>query len=188
MKKILYPLAMATTILFTACSEDRGTSTEVADANPDEKVNPMHLSNYNRPGTEATSTASTLTGSNMNNSGAQAVPANQTLTAEELVRSYYNDNNPVEYYHFNATARLAGLAQDTSMVNKNRTSTTPGSNSNNNQNNTTMAPSSTTADGQGTSATQKDEFRGSTSKNADTKSKTNQAAKKKERLTPENDN
>jgi len=185
---------MAAAILFTACSEDRGTSTEVVNANPDEKVNPSHLSNYNRPGTEASTTSSTLTGGTMNNSGAQAAPTNQNLTAEELVRSYYNDNDPVEYYHFNATARLAGLAQDTSMVNKNRTSTTPGSNSNNNSNNnnqnnnTTMAPASTTADGQGTSATQKDEFRGSTSKNADTKSKTNQAVKKKERLTPENDN
>ncbi|NEM99386.1 hypothetical protein [Pontibacter burrus] len=188
MKKILYPLAMATAILFTACSEDRGTSTEVVNANPDEKVNPMHLSNYNRPGTEATSTASTLTGSNMNNSGAQAVPANQTLTAEELVRSYYNDNNPVEYYHFNATARLAGLAQDTSMVNKNRTSTTLGNNSNNNQNNTTMVPSSTTADGQGTSVTQKDKLGSGTNKNNTTKNKTNQTDKKKERLTLENDN
>ncbi|WP_161890191.1 hypothetical protein [Pontibacter russatus] len=48
MKKILYPLLAFSTLLFTAtsCSEDRGTTTEVAESNDDESVDPDHIRGY----------------------------------------------------------------------------------------------------------------------------------------------
>jgi len=50
MKKIFYSIFALSTLMFTAtsCSEDRGTTTEVADSNEDEYVNPNHIRGYDQ--------------------------------------------------------------------------------------------------------------------------------------------
>lgn len=221
MKKIFYTCAAIAAFLFTSCTEDKGTSFEVADANHDERVNPNHLRDYYRPGTASLSTTSTEIGANTNSSGGQAdagaaagTGANQSSpTAVDLVYAYYTKNNPVEYYHFSASQHMGGLANDAmeentsntadSMYatsrnngnnngnansNSNNGNTAGGSNSGNGNNSggnnnsgdnsnatNTVSPGSTTADMQ-------------PSKTSKTNAKKGTDKKKKERLTPYQDN
>jgi hypothetical protein len=46
MKKVFYSIGLVSVMLFSACTEDRGTTYEVADANQDENVNPNHIRGY----------------------------------------------------------------------------------------------------------------------------------------------
>ncbi|MEJ8756321.1 hypothetical protein WG947_04895 [Pontibacter sp. H259] len=142
MKKILFTLALATAGLCTSCELERGTSTEVADANKNERVNPSHVRAYHMPGTAGNSTASLTDNTNQS---AGTMQAQGTKSAVDLVYAYYNKNNPSAYYRaqnykFSATTKMAGSAPDTARVKtENRA--------------TTIMPQSTTADAQGRKAT-----------------------------------
>ncbi|MBB6612821.1 hypothetical protein H7F15_17400 [Pontibacter sp. Tf4] len=176
MKKILYPVSLATALLLASCSEDRGTTYEVADANENDRVEPNQLNNYNRPGTAATTNVTTET------------PAQQNLSAEQLVRDYYTHNNPVEFYHFTATERMGGLAPGTAKtaaMDSSKTITTTNNQTGKTQPNSAM-PQTTTADTQParTEGTDKQTIQNSNKGKATTK----KTDKKKERLTPYNDN
>lgn len=46
MKKIFFSVCCASAFLFASCTEDRGTTTEVADANHDENVDPNDIRGY----------------------------------------------------------------------------------------------------------------------------------------------
>lgn len=46
MKKTLYSICFASAILFASCTEDRGTTQEVADANDKEYVDPNHINDF----------------------------------------------------------------------------------------------------------------------------------------------
>jgi hypothetical protein len=46
MKKIVYSIAVVSAMLLASCGEDRGTTTEVADANKNEVVNPNQIRGY----------------------------------------------------------------------------------------------------------------------------------------------
>ncbi|MFD2248347.1 hypothetical protein [Pontibacter ruber] len=46
MKKVFYSIAIVSAMMFASCGEDRGTTTEVANANVDEDVNPNHIRGY----------------------------------------------------------------------------------------------------------------------------------------------
>jgi PBP1b-binding outer membrane lipoprotein LpoB len=169
MKKIVYTMSMAVAILFTSCSEDRGTTTEVADANEDQRVNPLHIRDYNLPGTAAYSTASMQDQTNQTGAAAnQPQPS-----AVELVTAYYNDVDPVKSYRtqnykFSTTQRMRGNAAEAGTT---TTSDAPSESTN-------MAPGSTTADAQGRDAV-------TSGKKSTSESKTPATDKKKTRLTPE---
>lgn len=173
---------MAAALLFTACAEDKGTSTEVTYANDDERVDSNHLNQYNLPGTAGRSTASVTTGGIANNAGSQSGVMQTEQSAVELVFDYYNRNKPEEYYSFSATNRMAGMTSDTaakatggkvtSKDNRN-----PGGDPGN-KSNTAITTTSTTADMQQSGSSVGDQNKKSTTK------KTEQ---KKERLTPYND-
>ncbi|MHC2990985.1 hypothetical protein OB13_05070 [Pontibacter sp. HJ8] len=53
MKKIFYSIGVVSVMLFASCTEDRGTTTEVADANKDETVNPNQIRGYGEEQTAA---------------------------------------------------------------------------------------------------------------------------------------
>ncbi|WP_125185274.1 hypothetical protein [Botryobacter ruber] len=46
MKKVIYSIFSVSVLLFASCSEDRGTTTEVADANEDEVVNQSNIRGF----------------------------------------------------------------------------------------------------------------------------------------------
>ncbi|WP_187263084.1 hypothetical protein [Pontibacter beigongshangensis] len=63
MKKTLYSIFFVSSILFaTSCTEDRGTSTEVADANDNEYVDPNHLGGLEDEGLSSTESMSSTGG------------------------------------------------------------------------------------------------------------------------------
>lgn len=83
MKKILYSVvALATLGFATSCSEDKGTSTEVSNANRNETVDRSDIRNYDRPGVAGKSIAGTTEGA-----------GGDEKTAEELTREYYIEPN-----------------------------------------------------------------------------------------------
>lgn len=86
MKKIFYSILLSGTFLFTACSEDKGTSTEVID-NDHAEVNPNHINDYDQPGT-AGSKSSTAYSDEANQPNAQLA----NLGAIEIVKLYYIRN------------------------------------------------------------------------------------------------
>lgn len=157
---------MAAAIFFTSCSEDRGTTTEIADANENERVNPLHIRDYNLPGTAgyATATMQGQTG---------AASDQPQPSAVELVTAYYTAVDPAksyrnQYYKFSTTQRMRGKAAE-----EGTTTTTDTSSKS-----TNVAPGSTTADAQGRDAV-------TSGKKSTSESKTPTTDKKKTRLTPE---
>lgn len=181
MKKILYPLSVAVAFLFTACAEDRGTSTEVAYSNDQEEVNPNHLNAYNLPGTAGLATTTITT----DNAGIQLGPKQTEQSAVELVFDYYNREKAEEYYSFNTTTRMAGLAADTPAAKATGGKVTDTNDNRNpggdpgNKSNTGATTTSTTANmDQAGTADGRDKKKQSTTKKAE---------QKKERLTPYND-
>jgi hypothetical protein len=46
MKKVFYSIAIISAMMFASCTEDRGRTHEVADANRNENVNPSHIRDY----------------------------------------------------------------------------------------------------------------------------------------------
>ncbi|MER2996548.1 hypothetical protein [Pontibacter populi] len=175
MKKIIYSMSMAVAILFTACSEDRGTTTEVADANENENVNPAHIRNYPLPGTAGNSTAYV----NTNNSATSTQPTPK-LSATELVYAYYNETKPEEIYRshnyqFSATQLVGGRAAEEGAETDNNTQ----------KSGTTMAPSSTTASGESRGATDSRASGNEEKRIIDyNKQPDNSGSQKKKRLTP----
>ncbi|MBC5775550.1 hypothetical protein H8S95_15845 [Pontibacter sp. KCTC 32443] len=186
MKKIFYTMGMAAAILFTSCTEDKGTSTEVADANKDERINPAHLMQYPMPGTAASSTASLSENTNQN-AEAGITTAETKMTAEEMVRNYYVKNDPTLYYKRSSTSKMAGMTSDKGTTTKTgeftgtATATDQDDEEGGNQT-TNMRPGSTTADAQ---SGRKESTTNKSKTTTDKKSTT--TSKKKERLTPYED-
>ncbi|NDK56989.1 hypothetical protein [Pontibacter fetidus] len=162
MKKIVYTVGMAMAILFTSCSEDRGTTTEVANANENEKVNPAYIRDYNIPGTAAYAAAST-----QDQAGPQPQPS-----AIELVTAYYTERDPVKSYRTD-NYKLSPVQRKRGNAAEAGATTTNGASQS-----TNTAPGSTTADAQGRDAV-------TSGKKSTSESKTPTTDKKKTRLTPE---
>ncbi len=166
---------MASALLFTACSEDRGTTYEVADANKDENVDPSQIRQYPLPGTAGYATAS--------NNASTDNGATNNLTATQLVIAYYDSVKPElayrsQNYKFSSTKLMGGKAAAESTATK--------TSNKNIKSGTTMAPSSTTAEGQsrdavGSQKTGNDKIRVTDSK----KKPVTTENKKKKRLTPD---
>lgn len=124
MKKILYSIFALSTLLFTAtsCTEDTGTTTEVADANADENVNPNHIRGYGdrEPGGMPPSSpeADQMYGFNTEEFS-QQVSSDLDLegeVADEMVRVYYDRGRQLseleQRFQSNATTRSGGQAAD----------------------------------------------------------------------------
>lgn len=99
MKKILYSIFALSTIMFTATScEDRGTTTEVEDANEDEYVDPNHIRGYGdrEPGgmPPADPEADQMYGFNTEELSNQLTTdlGVDTVVAAQMVRVYYDRN------------------------------------------------------------------------------------------------
>ncbi len=126
-------------MLFTACDNEYGTSTEVVDSNANDNVNPAHLNDYKKPGTAGYKEVSTAT-------------PQQDMPADRIVVAYYTENKPEEFYKserytFSSTQQMGGRAADTTMQNSNTVE--------NNTQATGMAPGAP-ASGESVGATKKE--------------------------------
>ena len=81
MKKLIYTMGILCVMALVSCAEDRGTSTEVADANAHEEVNPSTINNYDQPGTAGYANASVARKDQL-----------KDASATQLVELYYRMN------------------------------------------------------------------------------------------------
>ena len=121
MKKTLYTILAAGTLLFTAsCSEDRGTTTEVVSANEDERVNPKHIRGYGdrEPGgvdsiAEKGGQMYSFDVERLSREMRNDMQLNDVL-ATEIVEVYYNRDRQLsemmQRYQLSDTARMGGDA------------------------------------------------------------------------------
>jgi hypothetical protein len=122
MKKILYSIFAVSTLLFatTSCTEDKGTSTEVQNANADEDVDPNHIRGYGdaEPGGAPPSSpeAGQMYGFDRDNFSQQMTTdlgVDETV-ATEMVKVYYDRNRQLsemeQRYQMSETTRTGGQA------------------------------------------------------------------------------
>ncbi|WP_439880287.1 hypothetical protein ACSX1A_14115 [Pontibacter sp. MBLB2868] len=124
MKRLFYSIFALSTMLFMAssCSEDRGTTTEVASSNEDENVNPNNLRGYGdrEPGgaPPANPEAGQMYGFEVDKySDAFAKDLNLDADlATEMVKIYYDRNRQLseleQRYQYSETSRMGGQAAE----------------------------------------------------------------------------
>jgi PBP1b-binding outer membrane lipoprotein LpoB len=149
MKKALYSIGLVCAMLFTACSEDRGTSTEVADANENETVDPNNINDYDQPGTAGTKASTPYTDAAYQQHAqlmSDKIATDLQLddaTATELTKIYYKRNLQLgdleQGTSFSSTERMGGQTNETTSMNTDK-------NHNNSQTSTTSTMDRATID------------------------------------------
>lgn len=144
MKKVFYSIGLVSVMMFAACTEDRGTNTEVVDANTDESVNPATINDYEQPGTAASTASTTYTDADYQQH-AQTVSdqmANDLqldeATATQVTRVYYDRHRQLgdlEQGSFSSTERMGGRTNETSDMNTGTTDGSTGNTGNNDMGN-----------------------------------------------------
>lgn len=143
MKKTLYSIGLVCAILFTACSEDKGTSTEVADSNDNVTVDPNNINDYDQPGTAGSTTSTQYTDATYQQSAQEVTDQMRSdlqlddATATEVTKIYYNRNRQLgdleQGSSFSSTERMGGRTNETRDMNGgNTTGTGTGTDMNNN--------------------------------------------------------
>ena len=116
MKKIFYSIFALSVLLFssTSCTEDRGTTTEVADSNEDESVNPDHIRGYGDAEPGGTAPADPAAGQMYGfdrDKFSQQVTADLGLEgnlATEMVQVYYDRNRQLSELEQRLQTNAAG--------------------------------------------------------------------------------
>lgn len=143
MKKTLYSIGLVCAMLFTACSEDKGTSTEVADSNDNVTVDPNNINDYDQPGTAGSTTSTQYTDATYQQNAQEVTDQMRSdlqlddATATEVTRIYYNRNRQLgdleQGSSFSSTERMGGRTNETRDMNGGNTTGT-GTDMNNNNN------------------------------------------------------
>ncbi|TXK23465.1 hypothetical protein FVR03_22580 [Pontibacter qinzhouensis] len=121
MKKTLYSICCASALLFASCTEDRGTTAEVADANENEQVNQNHLNTSENQtiastgGFEANTEEAHLERSQEISSKMAADLKLDKTTKEKVASIFYERDKMLgdidESYNVSATNRMGGQAE-----------------------------------------------------------------------------
>ncbi|MBD1396669.1 hypothetical protein H9Q13_05780 [Pontibacter sp. JH31] len=127
MKKVFYSIAIVSAMMFASCSEDRGTTHEVADANLDGDVNPTHIRGYGDDLTEQDAEAIWVKNSERV-SGRMATdmkldPDTKNKVQQVLYQHEKRLNELEGNYNYSETNRMGGVAEDVdnmATVNKDR--------------------------------------------------------------------
>lgn len=141
MKKVFYSIGLVSMMMFAACTEDRGTSTEVVDANADESVNPATINDYEQPGTAASTASTTYTDADYQQH-AQTISGQMAndlqldeATATEVTRIYYDRNRQLgeleQGTSFSSTERMGGRTNESADMKAGTTDRTTGNTGNN---------------------------------------------------------
>ncbi|MFT2007522.1 hypothetical protein ACMA1I_02510 [Pontibacter sp. 13R65] len=121
MKKTLYSICFASSILFASCTEDRGTTQEVADANDKEYVNPNHVNDFEDNGITSTggleaNTEEAHMERSQEISSKMAADLKLDKTTKEKVAAIFLERDKMlgdidESYNVSATNRMGGQAE-----------------------------------------------------------------------------
>lgn len=119
MKKIFYSIALVSAMIFTACTEDRGTTTEVVEANDDENVDPSTINDYERVGTAETNASTDYTDATYQQHAKLVSDELSTdleldnLTATKITKLYYERNRQLDELNRGASRSINGQTDGT---------------------------------------------------------------------------
>lgn len=90
MKKVFYSIGLVSVMMFSACTEDKGTSYETADANQDENVDRNQIRGYGE--NETAADMSMRSGDMAQGTGEEAWRANSERIASQMATDLQLDN------------------------------------------------------------------------------------------------